>query len=227
MSDRLDRFKRLQVLRKRSQKDNRKDLYKEYKRNRLNTTINTDTQSLVDDKKSKAIVDSLKNSNGEVIKEKLKKKELWNYSVEDSERWENKKLKNPNDNDIKENNGGDDFDTVAKNTYLKQVTLIKSERMKSDALVTTAKVSLNSDENGNYKYDHVPSKEDISLLVKTLKNSEKNKQSRIAKTKVKNEISSSKSAYINVKNKEFNEKLSRQYDKYTKSLRDNLEKSPF
>lgn len=65
-----------------------------------------------------------------------------------------------------------------------------------------------------------PSKEAVDRLVDRLKKDDKKRMKR----RRKGDDDDEHVTYINEKNRQFNKKLSRHYDKYTKEIRDSLER---
>lgn len=204
MSSRLEKFKSLKSRRVEAESENKKELYKEHQRNK------TDFKKVKALEKSKQAAElelqKLDGNDREILA--ANKKQLWNYSVEDNEVWEEKMA------DSKANKAGahiSDYNTLAHKTYVKSIKEMDKKRKGE-----TNKINNYTE----YGYDHKPSQVDVELYTGVLKQKE---AARIQKNKIKSVKNGKDSMYINQKNKDFNGKLARHYDKYTKEIRDKLE----
>lgn len=226
-AERLKKFQDLKIQRRKVDDENRKELYLEHQRNRTNP------QKLKNQAKkhSKEEEEKLKNSasgdlsSGQPLDE-IERKKLWNYSVEDNEHWEEKKAEQQRN---KQNAKYSDYNQLAEQTYLKRINELAKKKQNSfggegqSARNSVGKVLTTGDSySQEYAFNHRPAKRDVDLLVKTTKDAETRKITKTNKTREKN--AKGTSLYINRKNKDFNEKLGRHYDKYTKEIRENFEK---
>lgn len=181
MSSRLERFKALQKQRKSVEKQTSVEVYRERQRN------------------------STKKPSGQQPTEEEspedERKKIWNYSVEDNEKWdEMTKTKRENKLASKYN----DYDTLAERTYLKKIAQVEKAGIEGDDVSTAEE----------YNFDHKPSEKAVEFVTNSLKTAEANKIAKTSKTKKKNSAHSG--AYINKKNKDFNEKIERLYGRLEK-----------
>ncbi|CAN6630478.1 pre-mRNA-splicing factor Syf2p [Trichomonascus vanleenenianus] len=134
--------------------------------------------------------------------EDFERKRAWDWTVEESEKWDAKQKE-------KKSSYADDTDQ-AERTYYKQMRDI-------DPSTSNSKESKEQEEEESYKCDHKPAKKNVDKLVSALNKTQQNSLKR-------RKTDESSISYINQKNKDFNEKLSRHYDKYNKNVRDALER---
>ncbi|KAH9811099.1 SYF2 splicing factor-domain-containing protein [Melampsora americana] len=170
--------------------------------------------------------------------EDLERKRNWQYSIEDNERWD-KKLKQKKS---RGNHEFTDYDDLARRKYKKDVDGLKPDLVNynkqravadgSSALITTGSSSSTSvvqkqasenlyrDMNSLVYADHRPTEEAIDRVVGKLNLDidKRSKRSRVRKEE-DGEIT-----YINDKNKAFNQKIGRFYNKYTEEIRENIER---
>lgn len=176
----------------------------------------------------------------------FERKRNWDYTVEESERWDkrvNKKARN------KDNNAFADYRGEANKVYKRQVKQMGSvdleeyARTKADKLqrqVLAGTLELVETEDGDtftidkmgrintpvedsYDHDHKPSKEAVDRLVQDL---DKGERARLKARAARglNDDDKGDVTYINQKNKQFNEKLARFYNKYTTEIRESFER---
>lgn len=118
-----------------------------------------------------------------------------NYSIQDVERWNSKQK-------VKDD-GFTDFIQVAAKSYDKK---IRNLQVKQEKYLESLQ---------NTELHHIPSQEALANLSNSVKES---------KNKKRKEDESADVTFINNRNMHFNKKLARSYDKFTKEIRDNLER---
>lgn len=140
----------------------------------------------------------------ELGEEEFERRRAWDWTVEESEAWD-AKLQNKKERA----SGGtfSDYSTAAEKTYLKEIRELKP-------IVGSHKIG--KDTNGK------PPKEAIDRLVNKLKKDDIERLSK--RNKRREQEDDGQVNYINEKNKQFNKKLERHYDKYTKEIRDSFER---
>ncbi|GMM37264.1 hypothetical protein DASC09_045890 [Saccharomycopsis crataegensis] len=195
--DKLSKFKQLQKQRSLAQSQNKSDVYREHSRNST-----TPAALQKHSQKQQDAELALLKMDDPLTNQQMERKKLWNYSVEDNQKWHEKnssveqRSKNQNDQNI-----------LAERTYLKKINEISKKKLSLG--IKDASVDSN---DGEYQFDHQPSKQTIELYTGSLQSSQNAKITKTNKNKLKN--GKDTTLYINRKNKEFNEKLARHYDKH-------------
>ncbi|KAG0141779.1 hypothetical protein CROQUDRAFT_67939 [Cronartium quercuum f. sp. fusiforme G11] len=229
------RAAKLQELRKRKNESamaNRKDVVAEA--NRSHATAKEVAR--LERKKAQAIALG-QRTEASAAGEDVERKRAWQYSIEDNERWD-KKMKQKQS---RGNHEFTDYDDLARRKYKKDVDSLKpdlasynKQRTVADgtALASTSSSSgisvvqkaasenLYRDMNSLVYADHRPTEEAIDRVVGKLNLDidKRSKRSRVRKEE-DGEIT-----YINDKNKAFNQKIGRFYNKYTEEIRENIER---
>ncbi|KAI9257334.1 SYF2 splicing factor-domain-containing protein [Phascolomyces articulosus] len=160
--------------------------------------------------------------------EDYERKQFWKYSAESVEKWEEKMQQKAE----RANNGFTDHAQAAHKKYLKLVSELKPDlgqyaEKKEEAIERAIRngedpSDINAVANSlDYgALDDKPSKEAIDRLVHDTKKQIIRRETRSRERKeVSDDIS-----WINEKNRVFNQKIARFYDKYTKEIRENLER---
>jgi pre-mRNA-splicing factor SYF2 len=83
---------------------------------------------------------------------------------------------------------------------------------------------INTPAEESYSHDHKPTKEAIDKLVGDLDKGEKARLKARAARGIRDENDAGDVTYINQKNKQFNDKLTRFYNKYTTEIRESFER---
>lgn len=229
---RAERFKQLKKKAVESSQANRSDLYQEYK----NSQTDPKLKAKMDRKKEEAEFELSKLDSKEKG-EDFERKRAWDWTIEESERWDEKQEEKRG---RMESSVFSDHSTAAEKAYLKEMKDFKPDldeyqREKLNALKRDA--ILIEDENGKvipynkdgsvYEYDETkdssflnnkPKKAAVDRLVQSLKSNDSRRMKRRKKDDEEHVT------YINEKNKQFNMKLSRHYDKYNKDIRDAFER---
>ncbi|KAH8916338.1 mRNA splicing factor SYF2 [Atractiella rhizophila] len=164
------------------------------------------------------------------------RKKNWSYSIEDNDRWEKKQKRKASRGDFEFT----DYDDVARRVYKKDIDKFKPD-MKSynaqrDAIAAsssslisadgkstalTAAEDLYRDANSFVYADHKPTEDQVDRVIGHMNNvmDKRAKHSRKRKNEDEGDVT-----YINEKNKQFNKKLERYYNKYTEEIRNNFER---
>ncbi|RIA94678.1 SYF2 splicing factor-domain-containing protein [Glomus cerebriforme] len=218
----------LQKLRKRSDdalQANRQEVYEEFQRKKTNP---------IRQERKREAEKLLAKQEAQIRGENYERKRFWDYSAESVEKWEKKQEKKAK----KANTGFTDFNQVAHKKYKKQINELRPDLVAYDEqkIATT----LTTIENGKVVYidtessfyrdanslqyasvDNVPSAQAVDRLVTDVNKqiAQRERFSRRKKVDDDNEIT-----YINNRNRRFNEKIGRFYDKYTMEIRGNLER---
>jgi pre-mRNA-splicing factor SYF2 len=228
----LSREERFKALRRRaheSMQANRTEVYNEHKKSK----IDDKQQSRAQRQTEKAEFELAKldaNEKGE----DFERQRAWDWTVEESEKW-NEKLeqkKQAIDNSI-----FSDYVSAAERAYKKDMLNIKPDlvQYQKDKLKELKKNAVLLEEDGKViAYDQdgsgldnssslgfvneKPSKASVDRLVDHLRKGDERRMKR-RKGNDDDHVT-----YINEKNKQFNQKLSRYYDKYTKETRDSFDR---
>jgi pre-mRNA-splicing factor SYF2 len=177
----------------------------------------------------------------------FERKRNWDYTAEESEQWDKRMAKKARNRD---NNAFQDWRAEANKVYKRQVKNLNAVDLaayaneKADKLqrqVTSGLLQLVEDPNGdvytidrdgrvntpveeNYEFNHKPSKEAIDKLVNDLEGAQRARLKARAARGLRDEDTSGDVTYINQKNKQFNEKLARFYNRYTTEIRESFER---
>ncbi|GAM82742.1 hypothetical protein ANO11243_007280 [Dothideomycetidae sp. 11243] len=239
MDDRKARFAALKARNTNSRKANLAETKSEHSRR------TTDTSALVSlNRKREEASKKLLRADTEAAGEDFERKRAWDWTIEESEKWDkrmDKKAKHRDDVAFQ------DFTNEARKIYKRQLREFKPDREAYEQekanmieraaqgggleIVETSEGELIAvDRDGKFystaeSTDFVgnkPSKDAIDRLVGDIKKAEevrlKNRRNR------KGGDEDDDVTYINDKNKQFNQKLSRFYNQYTKEIRDSFER---
>ncbi|CAG8515153.1 371_t:CDS:2 [Rhizophagus irregularis] len=210
----------LQRLRKRSDdalQANRHEVYEEFQRKKTNP---------IHQERKREAEKLLAKQEAQVRGENYERKRFWSYSAESVEKWEKKQEKKAK----RSNTGFTDFNQVAHKKYKKQINEFKPDleaydEQKIATTLTTTKdgeIIYIDTESSFYRdanslryasVDNVPSPQAVDRIA------QREKFSRRKKAEDDDEIT-----YINMRNRRFNEKIGRFYDKYTREIKGNLER---
>ncbi|ODV87550.1 hypothetical protein CANARDRAFT_6077 [[Candida] arabinofermentans NRRL YB-2248] len=226
-SDRLKRLKELKNLKNQSIKDNKKELYQDYEKKKLDLN----KLQKLKDKKLKATeeLNELELNSKGIDYNRLKN---MNYTISQDEDWN---LKLENDKNVKDMREFQNYKQLAEQTYLKKLKL-KSKSKSKD--------SNNDDDDDDLKNYEIQirlyndlkklgySEEEIitkltndsklnDLIVQLKETDEKSYKKRKIKS---GDDGNDDVGFINDKNKQFNDKLNRHYDKYLDDLKDDIKR---
>ncbi|PNP50925.1 hypothetical protein THARTR1_08546 [Trichoderma harzianum] len=238
--DRMARFKALQARAKKSSETNFKEATLESQR------LSTNPSELTALHRRHAIAShKLLKADTEEAGEDFERKRAWDWTVDESEKWDKRMKKKGSHRD---NNAFQDYHQEANKSYKRQLRnvntdLEKYEKQKMAAIEKAAASGgldivetedgelIAVDKDGTFYStadstsftQNKPDKEAIDRLVKDLQRAEdvrlKKRKERMAQNGEDGDVT-----YINEKNKQFNQKLSRFYNKYTAEIRDSFER---
>ncbi|KAL6698827.1 SYF2 splicing factor domain-containing protein [Trichoderma pleuroticola] len=238
--DRMARFKALQARAKKSSETNFKEATLESQR------LSTNPSELTALHRRHAIAShKLLKADTEEAGEDFERKRAWDWTVDESEKWDKRMKKKGVHRD---NNAFQDYHQEANKSYKRQLRnvntdLEKYEKQKMAAIEKAAASGgldivetedgelIAVDKDGTFYStadstsftQNKPDKEAIDRLVKDLQRAEdvrlKKRKERMAQNGEDGDVT-----YINEKNKQFNQKLSRFYNKYTAEIRDSFER---
>lgn len=238
--ERMARFKALQARAKTSSETNLKEASKESQR------LASDPSQLTALHRKHAIAShKLLKADVEESGEDFERKRAWDWTIDESERWD-KRVKKRTAH--KDNNAFQDGHQEGNKVYKRQLRNIKPDLERYDkqkqAAIEKAAASggldivetedgelIAVDKDGSFYStadsttftQNRPDKAAVDRLVDDLRRAEeqrlKKRKERMARSGDEGDIT-----YINEKNKQFNQKLSRFYDKYTADIRDSFER---
>ncbi|ROT38328.1 SYF2 splicing factor [Sodiomyces alkalinus F11] len=238
--DRLARFKALQARAKSSTEQNFKEATREAQR------VATDPSQLTALNRRRAIAShKLLKADIEDAGGDFERKRAWDWTVEESEKWDRRLEKKAAHRD---NTAFADYHAEANKMYkaqLKHVTP-NMERYAKDKMAAIERAAASGgldivetedgeliaiDKDGSFYStadsttfaQNKPDRADVDRLVADLRKAEearlKKRRERMAKDGDDGDVT-----YINDKNKQFNQKLARFYNKYTTEIRDSFER---
>ncbi|KAG4304557.1 hypothetical protein PORY_001950 [Pneumocystis oryctolagi] len=240
-----EKLRELRLRMRRSAEENKKDLFNEYRRLKEDPKL----AKKIEFKRKDAEKKLLKQETIEKG-ENYERKRAWDWTIEESERWD-QRMKEKQEARDKSLFAGDfiplliknecpfvkDYTQAAQYSYEKLIRKFKPdleayEKERAEALgnkessakdtseVTSTYESFYRDMNFLGFADSKPSKKAIDRLVEDL-----NKQEEMRKkSKRRFDPDNEDISYINERNANFNRKISRFYDKYTKEIRESLER---
>jgi pre-mRNA-splicing factor SYF2 len=240
-ADRLAKFRALQARAKKSSSQNLAEATKESQR------LASDPGALVAlQRKRDVAAQKLLKAETEEAGEDFERKRAWDWTVEESERWD-KRLKKKAV--ARDNTAFQDFRVEGNKTYKRQIKNMDApdmERYEKDKMAAIEKAAASGgldivetedgeliavDKDGSFYstanstsfVDNKPDKAAVDRLVAEMRKAEEN---RLKKRRERMEKNGDEGdvTYINEKNKQFNQKLDRFYNKYTAEIRDSFER---
>ncbi|KAG9230899.1 SYF2 splicing factor-domain-containing protein [Amylocarpus encephaloides] len=238
--ERAERFKSLQARAKTGAQKNLKEATLESQR------LATDPNLLTSLNRKSAIAShNLMKADAEAAGEDFERKRAWDWTIDESERWDRRIKKKDAHRD---DQAFQDYRQDSRKVYKRQIRDLKVdmdgyERAKMKAvekaaasggleIVETEDGELVAvDKDGTFYstadstgfVEHKPPKDAIDRLVKDLQQAEdarlKKRRERMGANGDEGDVT-----YINEKNKNFNQKLNRFYNKYTAEIRDSFER---
>ncbi|WVQ93739.1 hypothetical protein IAU59_000816 [Kwoniella sp. CBS 9459] len=246
MAERMAKLKDLRMRMNQSSAANRKDLIADHQKSKVTAK---ELQRL---EKQKKLAQTLRlKADAEENGEDLERKKNWEYSIEDNERWERKLEQDKVKQDTHFHNAEDDaHKRYNRNIRSTKPDLMAYERQKEAALGLApgtlvppagsssssssaltaggskgkAVAGLSAQEDfyrgaDTLAYgDHKPSEDALDRVAEKI-NKDIGKYKKRAKDDEDGEVN-----YINDRNKVFNKKVARYFDKYTKEIRANFER---
>ncbi|KAF1840750.1 SYF2-domain-containing protein [Cucurbitaria berberidis CBS 394.84] len=237
LAARMARFKALQAQKVSGRKATEKEVRDAEDRSSRLAQI-----SKLQDAHDKASYKLLKNDDPD-----FERKRNWDYTVEESESWDKRMAKKSRNRD---GVAFADYRNEANKVYKRQIKQMskvdqeayasqKAEKLQSQVssgllqLVETPSGEIytvdtlgriNTPVDEAYSHDHTPSKDAVDKLVEDLEKGERARLKARAARGIRDEQDVGDVTYINQKNKQFNDKLARFYNKYTSEIRDNFER---
>lgn len=242
LADRMARFKALQAAKEQGKKANTEAWRKEEGRKGQDPAEAERLKRIHD----RAEVKLVKAEDGD----QHWRKRAWDQTVDEVESWDKRTKKKKGNVD---SNAFQDYRAEANKVYKRQISqmskaqkdaLEQYELQKAETLqrqVQSGVLTLVENDNGdvytidangfintpaeeNYNCDHKPTKEAVDRLVEDLEKGERARLKARAKRGREAEDDAGDVTYINAKNKQFNDKLARFYNRYTSEIRDNFER---
>ncbi|GMG32968.1 hypothetical protein B5S30_g5336 [[Candida] boidinii] len=235
-----DRISKLTNLRKQKnelQLLNRKEIINDYENKKINLNHLNNLklrQERLEDKK-----DDIKSKSKNEL---YNREKSWNWSIEQIEKWDNDHKSDEISDKKKE--GFQNYDQLAEQTYKKELAsnitdlssnkekYLKQKKLFTDFMLKNGVNEDNIDET-SAEYTQLldtfivsyneTDKTKLKELIKQMKSNDERK-SKIRNSRNDTNSDDSSIGYINEKNRQFNEKLNRHYDKYTKDLKDDIER---
>ncbi|KAI1096469.1 SYF2 splicing factor [Rostrohypoxylon terebratum] len=240
--DRMARFRALQARAKSSSDQNLAEATKESQR------LATDPSALVALNRRRDIAShKLLKAETEEAGDDFERKRAWDWTAEESERWDKRVKKKAAHRD---NNAFQDYRQESNKVYKRQLRdmapNLNLERYEKDKMAAIEKAAASGgldiietedgeliavDKDGSFYStadsttfaENKPDKAAIDRLVGDLQKAEdqrlRKRRERMAQNGDEGDVT-----YINEKNKQFNQKLSRFYNKYTAEIRDSFER---
>lgn len=237
---RLERFKALQDRAKVGAQKNLKEAAIESHR------LATDPSLLSSlNRKSAIASQKLMKAEAEEAGEDFERKRAWDWTIDESERWD-KRLKKKEAH--RDNQAFQDYRQDSRKVYKRQIRDLKPDmdEYEKDKMKAVEKAAASGgleivetddgelvvvDKDGTFYstadstgfVEHKPPKEAVDRMVKDLQQAEearlRKRRERLGKDGEDGDVT-----YINEKNKLFNQKLARFYNKYTAEIRDSFER---
>ncbi|QSL65677.1 hypothetical protein MERGE_002990 [Pneumocystis wakefieldiae] len=229
VQERMDRLARLRRRMRLSAEANRKDLFSEYQRLKEDPKLAKKIELKRHDAEKKL-------EKQETIErgEDYERKRAWDWTIEESERWDQRMKEKQ---EARDKSLFADYTQVAQHSYEKLMRKFKPDLEayeKERAKVVANRAGLDEEDSGGANtYESFyrdanflgfasskPSKKAIDRLIEDL-----NKQEEMRnKSKRRFDPDNEDVSYINERNANFNRKISRFYDKYTREIRESLER---
>ncbi|KAH9206754.1 SYF2 splicing factor-domain-containing protein, partial [Leptodontidium sp. 2 PMI_412] len=236
----MERFKALQARAKTGAQKNLKEATLESQR------LATDPNLLTSLNRKSAIAShNLLKADTEISGGDFERKRAWDWTIEESERWD-KRIKKKDAH--RDDQAFQDYRQDSRKVYKRQIRDLKVdmdyyEKQKNEAIEKAAASGgleivetedgelVAVDKDGTFYstadstgfVEHKPPKDAVDRLVKDLTEAEearlKKRRERMGANGDEGDVT-----YINDKNKQFNQKLNRFYNKYTAEIRDSFER---
>ncbi|KUL85778.1 hypothetical protein ZTR_07354 [Talaromyces verruculosus] len=236
--ERLERFKALKARAKSATDSNLKETVAESQR------LATDPALLSNLSRKHAFAShNLLKADTEEAGEDFERKRAWDWTIEESERWDRRMEKKQRHRD---DVAFQDYRQDARKVYKRQLREMQpdlgSYEKEKIAAVERAAASggleivetddgelVAVDRNGTFystadSTDFTENKPDRAAVDRLVSDLRKAEEVRLKKRRDRRGEEDADVTYINEKNKQFNQKLARFYDKYTKEIRDSFER---
>ncbi|KAK9315718.1 SYF2 splicing factor-domain-containing protein [Lipomyces starkeyi] len=229
--ERQEKFKQLKVRLNRSAAENKREMFAEFRRQKTDPAA----AARLERKKADAELE-LAKEEAKDEGEDYERKRAWDWTIEESEKWDERLERKRK---AKESVQFADYAQAAERAYERELrnfkpdvraylTQKKKALQKSGQLIESADGSIIPLDSDNSFYgdinsldfaDNKPPKEAVDRLVKNIQKADEQRMKKSRRIVEDGDVMS-----INDKNKKFNAKLSRYYDKYTKEIRDSFER---
>ncbi|KAM5467564.1 Pre-mRNA-splicing factor SYF2 [Microsporum audouinii] len=237
--DRLQRFKALQARAKTAVKSNLKETAAEAHR------LSVDPNALSSISRKHAFAShSLLKADTEAAGEDFERKRAWDWTVEESEKWDRRMDKKQKH---RENVAFQDYRQDAHKNYKRQLRRMQPdlEAYENEKAAAVQRAAANGgleiveDENGDIvaidkngtfystadSTDFVENRPERAAIDRLVADMQKAEETRLRKRRERGQGDDEADVtYINDKNKRFNQKLARFYNKYTAEIRDSFER---
>ncbi|EKD21195.1 uncharacterized protein L3040_000766 [Drepanopeziza brunnea f. sp. 'multigermtubi'] len=238
--ERMEKFKALQARAKTGAQKNLKEATLESQR------LATDPNLLTSLNRKSAIAShNLLKADTEISGGDFERKRAWDWTIEESERWD-KRIKKKDAH--RDDQAFQDYRQDSRKVYKRQIRDLKPdmEHYEKQKMAAVEKAAASGgleivetedgelvavDKDGTFYstadstgfVEHKPPKDAVDRLVKDLQQAE---EARLKKRRDKMGANGDDGdvTYINEKNKQFNQKLNRFYNKYTAEIRDSFER---
>lgn len=198
LSGRLAKLQELKKKKQESERQNKQELFKDYKQQKLKSI----EFKQIEKKKNNAELEHEKLNSLEKG-EDFDRKQNWDWSIEDCEKWEKK-----NKTKAKmQTRGFQNFNQMAEQSYNKELRNLSVDKEAYDQQKKESTTKKNN-EKSILPTNNNPSKADVNTLVRNIEEANSRRMKRRRNKDDEDDVSS----YINDKNKQFNLKLNRQYD---------------
>jgi pre-mRNA-splicing factor SYF2 len=237
LAARMARFKSLQAQKESGRKATEKEVRDAEDRSQRLAQL-----SKLQDAHTKASYKLLKTDDPD-----FERKRNWDYTVEESENWDKRLAKKSR---ARDSNAFADYRGEANKVYKRQVgqmgkvdleayaaeKAMKLQRQVQSGLLQLVETDageiytvdssgrINTPVEESYSHDHKPTQEAIDRLVGDIEKGEKARLEARRKRGIRDEQDQGDITYINQKNKQFNDKLGRFYNRYTTEIRENFER---
>ncbi|KAK8081841.1 Pre-mRNA-splicing factor syf-2 [Apiospora saccharicola] len=238
--DRMARFRALQARAKQSSDHNLAEATKESQR------LASDPSALTTiHRKRDVAAHKLLKAETEEAGDDFERKRAWDWTAEESERWDKRVKKRAA---ARDNNAFQDYRGESNKVYKRQLQNLAPdmERYERDKMAAIEKAAASGgldivetedgeliavDKDGSFYstadstnfINNKPEKAAVDRLVDDLKRAEENRLKK-RKERMAENGDDQDVTYINEKNKQFNQKLNRFYNKYTAEIRDSFER---
>ncbi|KAJ5776033.1 uncharacterized protein N7511_001044 [Penicillium nucicola] len=236
--DRMEKFKALQARAKSATERNLKETVAESQR------LTTDPALLNTLSRKHAFAShNLLKADTEAAGEDFERKRAWDWTVEESEKWDKRMAKKQRHRD---DVAFKDYTQDARKVYKRQMRELQPnlDSYEKDKMAAIEKAAANGDleivetedgemiavdKNGSFystadSTGFTDSKPDRAAVDRLVNDLQKAEEARLKKRKERRGDDDSDVTYINEKNKQFNMKLARFYNKYTTEIRDSFER---
>ncbi|CAO3617778.1 unnamed protein product [Cunninghamella echinulata] len=224
MEERMEKLNQLKRRRATEvEQANRKDRNFEFQKSKENPQL----EAKLERKKEEALKLQEKQKI-EDAGEDYERKQFWKYSAESVANWEKKMAKKKS----MANDGFTDHTQAAHKKYLKLISELKPDMAAyhEKKLEAIERAIRNGEDPDSFalvndieyaSVDNKPSKESVDRLADDIK---KQIEKRETRSRERKDVKYDDISWINEKNRVFNQKIARFYDKYTKEIRENLER---